>query len=373
MLAGTNAPPRERSQVSFKSSHEDKPIGDGKRGSVSTGDEQTLNNSSSYSKDHSRADSRTNSRTELSPVEDDSRSLLKSIDRGAPGDAALIAMVKRNPDEIKHQKRKSQFYSEVFAYREPLASPRERAGKDSVVTAKVKTNVIVRLPFSPPQANPIITSTQINDEYTFMTDLSSFLSARYSRPASSIMITLDHSACLLFGGSFDPAYHLTILALPGQVQSTVNKRNAALLQNFFEEELSVPPPRGVVRFEAVPEECLATQGVTVLAEIEAMKRSTQAPGVENGEVEKKNRKRLSVMPGPMSRANLAETLESPVKSLVRGKGPSLVPPSVSSRSSRSNLNLPSVPKEEITLPNDVRALKVKKMGKRRSLMQMFGR
>jgi hypothetical protein len=70
-------------------------------------------------------------------------SLIKEVTRGAPGDAALIAMVNRNADDVREQRRKNQFYSEVFAYREGMATPRERVGKDSVVSAAIKTNVIV--------------------------------------------------------------------------------------------------------------------------------------------------------------------------------------------------------------------------------------
>jgi hypothetical protein len=47
------------------------------------------------------------------------------------------------------------------------------------------------------------------------------------------MITVNHSACLLLGGSFEPTYVLTITALPIQLLPTTNKRNAALIQNFM--------------------------------------------------------------------------------------------------------------------------------------------
>lgn len=86
------------------------------------------------------------------------------------------------------------------------------------------------------------------------------------------MISLDHSACLLHAGSFEPAYILTISAIPSQVQPTTNKRNAALIQSFMADALSVSPERGIIRFVAVPEENLASNGATIAGEIERMEK-----------------------------------------------------------------------------------------------------
>ena len=74
----------------------------------------------------------------------DEKQISRHISRGAPGDAALMSMVQRNQEGTDLARRKSQFYSEVFAYREPNLTPRERISKTSVITAEVKTNVIVR-------------------------------------------------------------------------------------------------------------------------------------------------------------------------------------------------------------------------------------
>lgn len=118
----------------------------------------------------------------------------------------------------------------------------------------------------------VLTSAQIKDEYTLVTDLSHHLSTRYQRPESSIMITVNHSACLLLGGSFEPTYVLSITALPVQLQPTTNKRNAALIQNFMFESIGVPSDRGVIKFVPIQEECIATNGMTILGEIERLER-----------------------------------------------------------------------------------------------------
>jgi hypothetical protein len=86
------------------------------------------------------------------------------------------------------------------------------------------------------------------------------------------MITVNHSACLLLGGSFEPAYILTVTALPVQIQPTINKRNAALIQSFMSDTLGVMPDRGIIRFQAIPEENMAISGRTILGEIERLEK-----------------------------------------------------------------------------------------------------
>lgn len=152
---------------------------------------------------------------------------------------------------------RAQFYEDQFSYKDGIASSaRERVTKDAPIVAELRTNVI------------------INDEYTLVTDLSHHLSMRYQRPETSIMITVNHSACLLLGGSFEPTYILTINALPVQVQPTTNKRNASLIQTFMAESIGVSPDRGIVKFIPIPEESLAMNGMTILGDIERMERQT---------------------------------------------------------------------------------------------------
>lgn len=106
----------------------------------------------------------------------------------------------------------------------------------------------------------------------FVTNLSEHLSRRYARPVSSTAVTLQHGACLLLGGSLEPAYIVAIHGLPSLVQTATNKRNATLLQRHLHIALGIAPTRGVVRFVAVPEECLASGGKTVAGELADGKR-----------------------------------------------------------------------------------------------------
>lgn len=64
------------------------------------------------------------------------------IERGPPEDH--IGASDNKPLELRQvSKRRSQYYKDEFAFREPLASPKELVAKESVVTAEVRTNVIV--------------------------------------------------------------------------------------------------------------------------------------------------------------------------------------------------------------------------------------
>lgn len=55
-------------------------------------------------------------------------------------------MVKGQQKVSDLSRRKSQFYGEVFAYREPNVSARNKIHQFSVITVEVKTNVIVSPP-----------------------------------------------------------------------------------------------------------------------------------------------------------------------------------------------------------------------------------
>ena len=192
--------------------------------------------------------------------------------------------------------------------------------------------------------------------------MSEHIAQRYQRPISSILITLNHSACLLFGGSFDPAYTLTISALPSQVQPTTNKRNATLIQSFLLDSLNVSPSRGVLRFVAIPEENLAINGMTVFGMIESSNKFAREHDLENQEAKGRHRSR--------SRRNRDETSKEHKESNSR-------PTSLSRFSEREKEKrfvgppLPAIPTKKSIL--DVRAEKAQKMGRRKSLMSIFGK
>lgn len=107
-----------------------------------------------------------------------------------------------------------------------------------------------------------------------MIDLSFRLSEIYQRPASCIMLILDTDVNMLLGANEEPAYYLTITALQSEIAATKNKRSTHLISDFMQDTLEIHPKRGVVRFETVVEENLATNGMTALQEIEQLERQS---------------------------------------------------------------------------------------------------
>jgi Macrophage migration inhibitory factor (MIF) len=111
-------------------------------------------------------------------------------------------------------------------------------------------------------------------EQAFLSDISFQLSEIYQRPESCIAVSICTPQAMLFGGSSEPAYYLTITALTSEIAPTKNKRCTALVQGFMHESLDIAPRRGVIRFEPVAEENLATNGMTALQEIEQISRNS---------------------------------------------------------------------------------------------------
>ena len=145
--------------------------------------------------------------------------------------------------------------------------------KDSMVVADIKLNC------------------QLEPEQSFLSDLSFQLSEIYQRPESSIMLTVSPKTSMVLGGTTEPAYHMSIAALSSEIAPTKNKRSTALIQDFMEECLGIASRRGVIRFEPVAEENLASNGMTALQEIEGLEaRSSEDNGVIRGIVRNRSKK-----------------------------------------------------------------------------------
>lgn len=188
--------------------------------------------------------------------------------------------------------------------------------------------------------------------------MSSSLSIRYQRPDSSIVVTAAHSACLLFKGSFEPAYTLTITALPSQLQPATNKRNAALLQRAMHESLGVQPDRGIIKFMPILEENLAINGKTIAGEIEETERgyATDDTQLRNSSIgANKSRKRPSM-----------RSLRNIRGSNVLGMNEERTSPI------QEENRIPRIPPTPIgPSPLDQKAAQRQRMGRRKSFMALF--
>lgn len=85
--------------------------------------------------------------TSLSPIVIEGQRITRDISRGTPGDITNLSMPK-SPEESQLAKKRSQYYNDAFAYREPASSARERVSRDSMILCELVTNVIVGSPFS---------------------------------------------------------------------------------------------------------------------------------------------------------------------------------------------------------------------------------
>lgn len=137
---------------------------------------------------------------------------------------------------------------------------------------------------------------QIGDEFVFITELSAKLAERYQRSLSSVVVHVQHSACIFFAGTFEPAYIVTVSALASYFQPVTNRRNAYLLSEHLEEALGVSSPRGLIRFAALQEEDIALNGKTMaqVLEEDADVCGSMAVIDEERPASSARRKRLSV-------------------------------------------------------------------------------
>lgn len=96
------------------------------------------------------------------------------------------------------------------------------------------------------------------------------LSETYQRPSNNIAIVLDSEVQLMLGGSTGSAYVCTVSALASELGPMRNLRTVTIIQDFLNDTLHVAPNRGVVKFESVREENLATNGATVQQEVDKL-------------------------------------------------------------------------------------------------------
>ncbi|PGH26455.1 hypothetical protein AJ80_01768 [Polytolypa hystricis UAMH7299] len=186
----------------------------------------------------------------------DSNSLTKELSRGTPTDGSVTASLKKSPSQQEMAKKRSQYFDEVFASREPYNTPRHRVNQDSIVVVEIKTNI------------------PIKDDFQVVSDIAFHLAQIFQRPENSILLHVVHNACLMLGLSYEPAYLATVSALPYLIAPVTNLRNTVLIQAAINDTLGIPSNRGVVKFEAMPEENFATNGATIKDEIEQLERSS---------------------------------------------------------------------------------------------------
>jgi len=90
-----------------------------------------------------------------------------------------------------------------------------------------------------------------------------------------MMVTIQQDVRLHFGNSDRPAYLMKVFAHPYLIAPITNLRNTIFIQKALHEFLDIAPNRGVIIYSPVPEENLATDGVTMLGNLVRLERDTR--------------------------------------------------------------------------------------------------
>lgn len=178
------------------------------------------------------------------------------------------------------------------------------------------------------------------------------------------MLTVQENILIAYGsGTTLQAYSLIIYALPSLIAPVTNQRNTTLIQNALQDLLGIPPALGVIVYIPVPEDNLATNGVTVRGEISRLERN-EVTGLERNDLE-----------SPKS-PTLFKTISRGMSRLKTGSGQS-APLSQSSTagvtSPRSNprsepLRSPDMTKPAETMPGEEKAQGLRKRDSLRGLV-----
>ena len=214
---------------------------------------------------------------------------------------------------------------------------------------------------------------------------------------SSIMVSLDHAACMLFGASCEPTYLLTISAIPSFTTAAMNKHSANRLQNFMKGELSCPADRGVVKFLTIPEENLASDGITVSQRIDEMRllalpqpnKPSHTPSLSRQSTltkarpppsQQQNGQHQSTIPTPpqtpheSTHENTSRNSQDDVPKESGRLGRSKSTTSLKKKKKHSIVDASSIPIPDIpktSSPTDAQTSKLPRIGKRKSLLQML--
>lgn len=167
-----------------------------------------------------------------------------------------------NGGEAQARKNKTQYFDGIFNNRGPEHSSASLLANGSIVVVEIKISTRVK-----------------EDEAKLVSDLTFRLAQVYQRPENFMMVTIQQDVCLHFGNSDRPAYLMKIFAHPYLIAPITNLRNTIFIQKALHEFLDIAPNRGVIIYAPVPEENLATDGVTMLGDLVRLERDARDSSV----------------------------------------------------------------------------------------------
>lgn len=175
-------------------------------------------------------------------------------------------------------KKNSLYFENIFATRGPYNSAKERVVRDSTIIVELSLNhaAVLQQPSYEEDSDTSQTPRELDPR--FLNDFRMVVSETYRKSASDIFISATSNVYIITGDSFDPAYLITVTALSSEIAAAKNIRASMRMQNFLENKLAIPQNRGVIRFHAIPETNLATNGTTVQDEIEKLEQAEKRAG-----------------------------------------------------------------------------------------------
>ncbi|KAJ5970208.1 Tautomerase [Penicillium vulpinum] len=175
-----------------------------------------------------------------------------------------IYVSQKSVDDSPLTKVKKLYYEDAFTARGSHNSPKDRVTHESVVVVELKTNTKAK-----------------DDAPKLLSDFAHFLAQVYQRPETSMLVTIDQNADLIFGNISGSAYLLKITALSSLIGPLTNIRNTGLIQSTIQEMFGIAPDQGVVIYTPTNEDNLATNGTTARSEIDRLERmeSSNSPSI----------------------------------------------------------------------------------------------
>ncbi|KAJ5948326.1 hypothetical protein N7466_001341 [Penicillium verhagenii] len=183
---------------------------------------------------------------------------LSPIDYTAPGPKVICSVKDLKETTWKRDLKKSHYYEEAFS---PRGSPncfQGRLFQNSMVVAELKTNCKIQ-----------------DEERMLVADLIFRLAQIYQRSETCIMLTVQQDTGVFFGNTTELSYLLKIYALSSFIAPVTNLRNTNLIQTAMHDLLHIPMNQGIIVFIPVPEENLATNGLTAGSEISRLIQNDQ--------------------------------------------------------------------------------------------------
>ncbi|RAK78454.1 MIF domain protein [Aspergillus fijiensis CBS 313.89] len=190
---------------------------------------------------------------------DDDEHAMYPIKPGVPADVKPTHLERKSIEGESVLRPKSQYFEEMFNIRGLVTSPRTQITHEAVTVVEVKINTRV--------------SIQLDDD-TLASTISTRMAQILEKPEVFIMTTIQQGACVYFGNSNTPAYLMKVFALPFLIAPIMNLRSTILIQMELQKILNIAPNRGVILYIPMPEENLATNGVTVMGQLANLERGT---------------------------------------------------------------------------------------------------